>query len=192
MREKGKEKIKHILNILMGVGAIIIASQSPYFVNKLIKSFFKNPKWSIKELAKCFWNLKYRGFVSTGRKDDRFEIKLTSKGKRKINYLNFWDIKLEKEKKWDKKWRIIIFDIPKKIDRAREMFRLKLREFGFYQLQKSVWLYPHKCEKEIAYLRELLGAGEYIKMIIAKDVELDEKVFKIFHLNISKKTKSLS
>lgn len=185
-REERREIVKHILDVLLTTGAIIIASQSPYFINRLVRSFFKNPRWTVKDLARCFWNLKYIGDVAVKKGNGKFEIKLTPKGRKKINHLNFWDIKLGKEKRWDKKWRIIIFDIPKKIDRVREMFRLKLREFGFYQLQKSVWIYPYKCEKEIAYLRELLGAENYIKVIITKSVELDDEIFNFFHLNPQK------
>ncbi len=147
MKEEKGEMIKHILGVLATFGVIIIASQSPYFINQLIKSFFKNPKWFIKDLTQCFRHLKYEGYVSIKKKRGRIEIKLTSKGKRKINSLNFWDLKLEKEKKWDGKWRIIIFDIPKKMDRVREIFRLKLRELGFYQLQKVFGSLPIDVKK---------------------------------------------
>lgn len=98
MKEEKGEMIKHILGVLATFGVIIIASQSPYFINQLIKSFFKNPKWFIKDLTQCFRHLKYEGYVSIKKKRGRIEIKLTSKGKRKINSLNFWDLKLEKEK----------------------------------------------------------------------------------------------
>lgn len=184
MREEKREMIKHILKVLATTGIIIIAFQSPYFVNQLIKQFFRNPKWFVKDLAECFHYLKYEGYISVKRKRGKIEINLTRKGKKKINELNLWDLKIEKEKKWDGKWRIVLFDVPKKLDRVREAFRLKLRELGFYQFQKSVWLYPYKCKKEITYLRELLGAQNYIKIIITKKIELEDKIYKFFNLSI--------
>jgi len=181
-KEERKEMVKHILKVIAGIGAIIIASQSPYFLKRIVDSFFRHPKLASKELIKCFRALKYQGLVSVKKRNGRVEIKLTPKGKEKLKFIEFWDLKLEKEKRWDKKWRIIIFDIPEKKYRIREMFRLKLKDFGFYQLQKSVWLYPYKCEKEIAYLRELIGARKFIKVIIAESLELDEKIYQYFSL----------
>jgi phenylacetic acid degradation operon negative regulatory protein len=44
---------------------------------------------------------------------------------------------------WDRKWRIILFDIPESQRTVRQMFRLKLLDFGARMLQSSVWISPY-------------------------------------------------
>jgi DNA-binding transcriptional regulator PaaX len=47
------------------------------------------------------------------------------------------EVKLKKPEKWDKKWRIVIFDIPNKKKPARNTLTEKLKKLGFYHLQKA-------------------------------------------------------
>jgi phenylacetic acid degradation operon negative regulatory protein len=45
---------------------------------------------------------------------------------------------------WDKKWRIILFDVPESKRTIRQMFRLKLMDLGARMLQSSVWITPNR------------------------------------------------
>lgn len=53
-------------------------------------------------------------------------------------------------KKWDKKWRIVTFDIPEKKRTKRDLFRRKLKELGFGMIQESLWVTPHAFEDDIS------------------------------------------
>ena len=55
----------------------------------------------------------------------------------------------------DGEWRIVIFDIPEKFKKAREALRMKLKELGFLELQKSVFIFPYECEDEINFIVEV-------------------------------------
>ncbi|EKE15274.1 MAG: hypothetical protein ACD_12C00095G0001, partial [uncultured bacterium] len=65
----------------------------------------------------------------------------------------------------------------------REALRGKLKEFGFFQLQKSVWTYPYKCDREIDILRNffLLDKSE-LTMIVAMKIENDIRLRDFFKL----------
>ena len=65
-------------------------------------------------------------------------------------------MRINKPKKWDRKWRIILFDIPEKIRKARDVFRYHLNQLGFYEFQKSVFVHPYNCKDEIDYLIEFI------------------------------------
>ncbi len=79
--------------------------------------------------------------------------------------------------KWDKKWRVVIFDIPEELSRERVKFRRKLKSLGFYMLQKSVFIFPYPCEEEIAGFANQLKVGDYINVLIAESAGyLDEEV----------------
>ncbi len=59
------------------------------------------------------------------------------------------------KRRWDGKWRMVLFDVPqsKASDRAR--LRRSLADRGFGYLQNSVWITPDPLTEE----REALGAG---------------------------------
>lgn len=176
------ELIHKIFKTIAIAGLIVVGSSSPYFWNSLIRDYFRDRKSYNKEIAKLFYYLKHHGYIETERKEGLIKIKLTERGRNKLNEIEIGDLKIKKQKKWDRKWRIIIFDVPKEKNEKRDFFRLKLREFGFYQLQKSVWAYPYECKKEIAILRELLGIPSCVKFITACELEEDEKILKHFKL----------
>lgn len=54
-----------------------------------------------------------------------------------------------KNKKWDRKWRLVVFDISE-IDRnKRDYLRRTLKIYGFRYLQKSVWISPFDFFNEL-------------------------------------------
>lgn len=78
----------------------------------------------------------------------------------------------------------MIFDISQLKKLYREAFRGKLKELGFYQLQKSVWIYPFDCRAEIELLREFFGLSEKeIRLVVAEDIERSGELKKFFKLD---------
>lgn len=93
------------------------------------------------------------------------------------NILEHWrraDFKLKRPKKWDNKWRIIIFDIPEKKRWVRDEIRQIFVEAGFIKLQNSVWVYPYDCEDVIGLLKTDFGIGRDMLYIIADQIENDK------------------
>jgi hypothetical protein len=58
------------------------------------------------------------------------------------------------QRTWDKKWRIITFDIPEKKRSARDATRYLLSKFDWFQIQKNIWVYPYACDDFYALLCE--------------------------------------
>ena len=87
---------------------------------------------------------------------------------------------IKRPKKWDKLWRVIIFDIPVEKNKARTALRRKLQEIGFYQIQKSVFVYPYPCEKEIMFVGKFFGVEKFIEIILAKSLGRRESRIKKF------------
>src|SRR3989339_239988 len=83
------------------------------------------------------------------------------------------EYKLPHPKCWDKKWRVLIFDIPEKRKYLREKIRNTLGAIGFSQLQKSVWVYPYDCEDLIALLKADFKVGKDVLYVIADKIEYD-------------------
>ncbi|MBI2020968.1 CRISPR-associated endonuclease Cas2 [Candidatus Giovannonibacteria bacterium] len=86
-------------------------------------------------------------------------------GKKRALVYSLDQLELKKERVWDKKWRIVIFDIPEKKKRGREALRLKLKELGFKELQKSIFAFPYKCKDEIDFVVEVFELRQYVRFI---------------------------
>jgi DNA-binding transcriptional regulator PaaX len=74
---------------------------------------------------------------------------------------------------------LVIFDIPEAYRKHRVAFRNKLKQLGFAQFQKSVWIHPYECENEISFLTEFLNISQYLTLITAS-IENDEAIQKLF------------
>lgn len=67
------------------------------------------------------------------------------------------------------------FDIPLRNKWAREGFREKLKSMGFYPLQKSVFIIPHPCKKEIDFLCGLYNIRGNVRLVETKSIGDDNK-----------------
>ncbi len=123
---------------------------------------------------KKVYDLKRRGLIEYTPSQS---LILTEKGLKRINFQKLEEITLE-EKKIDGLWRLIIFDIPEQKRSARHLLRDKLNELNCYQLQKSVYVTPYICEKEIDEIVRFLGIAENVNIIIAKSLGFAETKIK--------------
>jgi len=98
-------------------------------------------------------------------------VKITNEGRVRALRYKLSEMIISKPKVWDKKWRLVIFDIPEKYKRVREIFRHHLKMMDFYQLQKSVWLHPYPCFDEIEFLRQIYGVSIDVTYIVAESIE---------------------
>ncbi|MDP3874960.1 MAG: CRISPR-associated endonuclease Cas2 [bacterium] len=107
---------------------------------------------------------------------------LTSQGEKILSHWELADYKLTKPKKWDKKWRIVIFDIPEKKKGIRDQVRQIFIATGFRRLQDSVWVYPYDCEDVIGLLKTDFGIGRDLLYVIADQIENDKYLRREFDL----------
>ncbi len=183
LKKPKSEIVKDIISWLVIAGAVYIAASSPYFVLNLMKAFKRWQKYPKKKIADAFYRLRRKGCIEIRKKDHQIYISLTEKGKKMAGWLQIDALKIKRPEKWDGKWRIVIFDIAQLKKIYREALRGKLKELGFYPLQKSVWIYPFDCRDEVELLREFFGLTQKeLRLIIAEDIGPDEYLRKFFKL----------
>ncbi len=112
-------------------------------------SLYRDPSVGPPLIKKGINRLKKWGYLE----EDGKKIYLTFKGRTEI-IKNIFKNKKNKMK-WDRKWRIITFDIPEMSRKDRNFLRRELKWIGFKELQKSVWVYPYEIEKELQVLLKL-------------------------------------
>lgn len=178
------EIIKDILYWLMMAGTIYIAASSPFFVRNLLKSYQKWKKYPRKKVYDTFYRLKNQGLIKIEERGPQIYIKLTDKGRKKAGFFQINDLKIKKPAIWDRKWRLVLFDIIELKKTHREAFRGKLKELGFYPLQKSVWVHPFDCVAEIELLQDFFGLNKKdLRLIITSEIGEDKEPKKYFKLD---------
>lgn len=181
---KAEYYTKQILLHLLAAGILTLVGGGSYLGLKLAQHIFgARRKVQKKKCEDVFQYLKRKRLIECKRDGYDVVIALTEEGQKRAGKYQINKLTLERPKKWDGKWRIVIFDIPNSSTFVRNVFRRKLKEFGFYPLQKSVWIYPFDCREEISFLREFLGVdSRRIRIIEATKVENDEFLRKVFSL----------
>ncbi len=177
------EIAKDILEKMLIAGTICVAATSPFFIQNLLNANKKWRKYPRKKIQDTFYNFKRRGLIEIERKNHQIYIHLTKEGEKRAGWMQINALKIIKPSKWDRKWRLVIFDIAQLKRTYRDAFRGKIKELGFFPLQKSVWIYPFDCEAEIKLLREFFGLSENeIRIIIAEKIGDDSKLKRVFKL----------
>lgn len=182
----GKKFItKEVLLSILKTGLILGIAVAAPGVIKIYKDYRKRESWeeyypsSVDRITKRLYRY---GIVRIDQVKGISVVKITDKGREEILKYDLNKLKIEKPKTWDGKWRLVIFDITEKYKKVRDIIRYKLKGIGFYQFQKSVFIYPYPCEKEIKYVREVLHVPHLIKLIRADRIENDSDLRIIFGL----------
>ncbi|MFZ1720413.1 MAG: hypothetical protein WAU28_03620 [Candidatus Moraniibacteriota bacterium] len=95
--------------------------------------------------------------IERKNRDGSVSFILTKKGRESAERCDLYggSLKFKMPRKWDKKWRVVIFDIPEKDRVFRGILREHLHEIGFFKLQQSVFVHPYPCERQLMKLAEL-------------------------------------
>lgn len=174
-----------ILLVLMG-GAALSMSTSPTTSFRALRAMRK--EWqSINQQSfnRSFRNLsKYQLVQERVNADGVVVFSLTEKGKRKAKFLHLFEqiAVFKRPKRWDKKWRIVFFDIPEKRRFFRGILRGYLRTIGFKKIQQSVFVFPFPCEVELKKLIAIYKAEPYITIATAEAIDKEKYLKKRFSL----------
>ena len=145
--------------------------------SEIYKLFRSNDVGDRRRVMRVLTKMKLDNFIRIYGTEDGTRIQITPFGRKQLTKLNFDRLSLPKSKKWDGKWRVVMFDIPESKKKARDALSLKLKRLGFQTMQKSVFIYPFDCRKEIEFTRDYFGLGSCINYIIAEKIE-GEKLFR--------------
>ena len=182
-RKPRSEIVKDIFKILAVSGMVYVAASSPYFVLNLMRKFRRLKNYKKKKISDTFYNLRKQGCIKITKKNHQIYISLTEKGRKKAGWMQIDELKIKKPKKWDRKWRIVVFDIAQLKIIHRNAFRGKLKELGFKKLQKSVWVHPFECRDEVALLRDFFGLSEKeVILMTVEKLESDTFLRRLFKL----------
>lgn len=130
------------------------------------------------DLRSQIYYLKKRGLIKKTVENKEKFIELTQKGYKQIAWSKIDYVK--RPDKWDKYFRIVMFDIPNDKSKTRDVIRRKLEKIGFVQMQKSVFVYPFECKREIDAICYYCSAKKYLKYMIANIIEGEKEIIEKF------------
>lgn len=171
---------------LLGAGVVIGITLMFPAVAVLFKEF-KRGEWEKRRkrgvLRATIKRLEKQKLVAWTEKNGEFILSLTERGNKRLLQYKLDNLTIPETKKWDHMFRVIVFDIPEKKKMAREFLRKKLKEMGFYQWQKSVFVIPFECKDEIDFLRHTLEIAPYVQYLLAKEIPgLEAQLYKHYQI----------
>lgn len=181
-KEEQKEIIKltaqKLLLSLFKLGAPFFQADRHYrqSANKLVYEV-DCAKYDIDEKIKY---LKRMGYVKTFSEKKEKYIEITRKGFKRIEQTRDSEVYIKRPKKWDGKWRIVIFDIPRKFNSGRDHLRRKLLLLGFIKVQESVYAYPFECSEEIDLVVDEVGVNRFVSIFVADAIRNEELLINQF------------
>lgn len=112
--------------------------------------------------------------------DGVYLVRPTERGKERAALTQLLDTRLITKKKWDGRWRLVVFDVPEEKRKMRNLLRQCLRNWDFYKLQASVFVTPCDCREAIELLIHACHGERYIRFIEAGHISRDWDVRKYF------------
>jgi DNA-binding transcriptional regulator PaaX len=185
MKIKGIAPLTHtILKGLLAGGLIIIALSGRPSISQIVRLFKAQNYRERYKVKRAVSNLESNGLVSKRKlKNGDYVVQLTKNGKTRAQQIkNIDELHIPKPKNWDKKWRMVTFDIPEKFRKSREEVRFRLKDLGFKLFQDSIYIYPYPCEEQIDLLGKNLLIRKHIKYVLADSIEDGELYRKRFGL----------
>lgn len=177
-----KDLTKDIL-IILSVSAIVIPiALTVPGLSLALRPFLKRKNYPPSRINSTLKRLTKQELISIHQeKDGTIKIELLEKGQKKILRYKIDEIELDRSK-WDGLWRIVAFDIPEKQRSARDFLRSKMKEVGFYSLQKSILITPWDCKEVIDFIKHYYDVEEYVELIIAKSIDQETTFKNYFNL----------
>lgn len=182
--EKG-EIVRMVLGVIGMSGVLIGVAVAPGLLH-LVKPLITASRRTVskKSLDAAVRRLKKRGLIRLAVGPNGWRVELTDLGLRRWFELENTKTPIKIPKRWDKKWRLLIFDIPERNKHLRNKVRQLLIQFGFQRLQDSVWLYPYECQDLLELMRTHYRIRYNALYIRAEYIDKDDVWKKRFHLKI--------
>ncbi len=168
-------KLQRKVLVLLYAGLALSLTRNPRTGFKILKlaheEWQKINKYNLQEAIRKLYQSKLIKYKQNN--DGTITLILNEKGKKLALRYNLDNIKINKPERWDNLWRIVSFDIPEHYKKGRDALSSKLKKLGFYPMQKSVFVLPYDCKKEIDFITEIFGLRPFVRFIIAKETDID-------------------
>lgn len=185
-KEKRLKVAKVILLTIAAAGFLAVAVAAPNIM-QVVRMFEGKNKYYNRYGRKYYVQNKIgiferKGLIRREKRRDKTGFVLTDKGRFELLTKFEEGLIKNKKRKWDKNWRIVIYDIWETSRAKRNLLRQTLKRLGFKKLQNSVWISPYDSEELIFLLKTDLALGKGVLYMTVSSLENDHYLRKEFGL----------
>lgn len=184
-RKKKLGPVAQKILLLLETGVVLGLTNRPdkYFkvLRQATKEWQKINQRSLHNAIKRLYQSKLVDYKEN--EDGTTSMILSENGKQKLLQCHFDNMVIQRPSKWDGLWRIVIFDIPEELRQGRVALANKLKQLGFYPIQKSVFVFPYECKDEVDFVIEIFEMRPYTRYIIAKEIDVNLHLKQKFNIH---------
>jgi DNA-binding transcriptional regulator PaaX len=165
------------------LGGVMVATGAVPDFSKILKYYTgakKGARFNY-QVKTVLGRLATKGLITFEERNGKRYARITERGQQLLQ-LETQKTASTKKRKWDRRWRVVIFDIPERRRKVRVRLRLFMQKYGFVRLQDSVWIYPHDCEDLIALAKANFRVGVDVLYMIVERLERDKHLREHFGL----------
>jgi len=158
------EKTDNVLHFLFK--APTMHNMLPGIKNPIFEKYQKDKKR--KTFSNLIYYLKRKNYIKIKNLESKPAIILTKKGINRALEVSF---KIEEKiKRKDGKWAMLIFDVPEKHRKSRDLLRSILYNLGYKMFQQSVWITPYDVSEKTEKLLQLHDLDSYVKIFLIEEM----------------------
>ncbi len=120
------------------------------------------------KFRKLIYRLKVNNCIKVKNLEGKKAMILTKKGLGKALRVSF--INQGREKRKDGKWIMLMFDVPEKYRKSRDLLRSVLHNLGYKLFQKSVWVTPYDVSEKTEELLQMYNLDEFVKIFLIEEI----------------------
>ncbi len=184
MRIKGQHILPKVLFTLQNVVVATMASggRTSRGAYKTFRKFDQLQEITNECLRQTVRYAVGKKYIRVTHRNGKDYLELTKRGRLIVGKLAVESLRPQKQNTWDKKWRIVMFDIPETEKKRRDGFAGNLKRIGFLQVQKSAFAYPYPCFEEIEALADFHQVCPYLTYMTVESMTPSSQFLKRFRL----------
>ena len=173
--------------LITAVGGVMVAIGAVPDFNKVLKHLLnrKNDARFRYQADTAMRRLAAQGLITFEERGGKRYARATEAGERMLELESLREKIAQKPRRWDGRWRVVLFDIPERRRRVRNLLRMFMQEFGFVRLQDSAWIYPYDCEDIITLAKAEFRIGADALYMLVEQLERDKHLREHFGLPLA-------
>ena len=183
-RRRRTDVQRAVLGTLATAGVVGVMLVAPNIFQALPRLMGKQRYKLAFQTRTALSRLAVKGHIRFLEKNSKRSVEITEAGRRALALsLARGSAPARRKRRWDKRWRLVMFDIPQKRKTVRDRLRILMRECGFLRLQNSVWVSPYDCEELITLIKTDLRLGTSVLYAVVEQIENDGWIKRRFGLS---------
>ena len=136
--------------------------------NPIIGKYLKDKKRQ--KFSQMIYHLKRNNYIKVKNLEGNHALILTKKGANKALQAKFKLESNNRQKRKDGKWIMLIFDVPEKYRKSRDLLRSILHNLGYKMFQQSVWVTPYDVSEKTEELLQIHSLDNFVKIFLIENL----------------------